>query len=1722
MDKYPLLQSQIGILVHCMQYEDSTYYNLPFIIKLPPNIDDERLAESWEKLYELRPIFKTRFEISNEGETLQYCDNEMEIPVILREDTYSELEKYVKEGFVRPFDLLGGEPLSRVEIVKTEEGSFLLWDIHHIISDYTLINRVVLQEDLSTIYEGKELPPEEYPIKEAVLAEEESFNSEEYEASKDYYLSNFNESSFPALGNEVYTSPGEMIWAQEYIPIEEIDDWCQEYKIKPNMIFQAAFAHVCSTLFRKDDFAYWTIYHGRNDRRFMRTYGMFAKNIPIINPPSENSTALDYMKDIYESMKKSLTHSNYPFTHLCQELKVKPKLLFNFVAMKEVNYDVIIGENKSQLIHIKRNDANEALNVQIGFKEGNYEIRVESGNSVFDEKQLKLIANLIKTALRNMMILPDSNIKEMPLIPVEDKEMPLKLLELGSGKKIEIKDEDNIISAFKQKAIESPDDVAVHFMNKKYTYAQIDKISDIIADSLINEVEIEKGDIVGIFTSRCEKMVTFPLGIMKAGAAYLPLDGKLPQKRLEIMCNDAGLKAIITEENTDLDKFKSFSDLIIKESEFNIGIDNLDTDSLDNDSLDNDSLDNNNLDNNYLNIDNSNNPNDSNSYRTLEHYKNEIKHEDPAVILYTSGSTGKPKGVMLSHGGIINFSRWLQEEVDLSPEDNVSAYASFGFDAHMIDIYSSLISGSQLHIIPDNIRQDILFLTDFLKESNISVGFFTTRIAHMLNYLPHNLRIILTGGEKIQPLDIEDYQLINGYGPTECTIYSTYYKTKGHYDGNIIGRPLPNYQLLIIDQNKNLVPQGVPGELLIAGKGLSFGYLNRPELNEEKFIDFNLTDDISLKAYRTGDLVRFDEDGNVEFIGRDDKLIKLRGFRIELDEIEERASYYNGIDEVAAKVNNDHLCLYYTSKKAISHDELKNYLSKYLPEYMVPTFFMQMDSFPYNINSKIDRAQLPDISFERKESFEAPKGLYENAVANGFSVVLGLLDPISRNDEFSSLGGDSITVMMLVGVLRRYNIELSVKDVLDAQSVKKIAKRAKYKVSSDNINQDAYEGFVDSTPITQHFFDSNFKKPSYFNQAFLFEADGRIDKDILKKAMKTIINHHDLLRAEVMGEKLFVREIGDEDYFTIETCDTLDYAKETERINNEIDIANGEMIKLAIFEEESHDNLYIVIHHLIVDGVSWRIITEDLNLAYAQLSNGEDVSLPEKTSSYQDYAVAIEKYRGFDDVQNQKKYWADIVSSLKAMNHTKIDSHIRKMEKFDLELLNNSTMDLFSNCSKYYNASINALFLSAISKSWKDIIGEDELSVRIESHGREKFNRNIILDRTVGWFTTAYPLILKCKGENNKEIITNIQKTLTSVPQNGFAYPAIMGIETEELPLLTFNYLGEMSKVRTGEMFVTMHRHDLAYYTSPENNYGSDVNINCYSINYNLHFNLEYNSERFSEEEMRKFGDHILKTFEEFIPSSEDNVFADDIHIFSNHPDKKNLFFIHSASYGSEFFYYIAEELKEDYSFYVLEPYNINHKENPLKSIEEMASKYIEIIKTIQPNGPYYIGGLCFGGAVGHEMALQLKEEGEEVEKLIIFDAHYLKDKELRDLVLEDQLLNARKYLKDGILNPSEESMEDMVYNARLASKIWLDYEPKSYDGETIYFRAIIKPPGELSYAADEMFNYVLSLRAGGYEGFYDEEKFQIVDTPVEHNNMFSSDGLKIIVPSIKEFIDGN
>ena len=262
-----------------------------------------------------------------------------------------------------------------------------------------------------------------------------------------------------------------------------------------------------------------------------------------------------------------------------------------------------------------------------------------------------------------------------------------------------------------------------------------------------------------------------------------------------------------------------------------------------------------------------------------------------------------------------------------------------------------------------------------------------------------------------------------------------------------------------------------------------------------------------------------------------------------------------------------------------------------------------------------------------------------------------------------------------------------------------------------------------------------------------------------------------------------------------------------------------------------------------------------------------------------------------------------------------------------------------------------------------------------------------------------------------------------------------------------------------------------------------------------------------------------MTSLNEIADSCDEDDYTDDIKVFSTHPDKKNLFIVHSANFGSEFFYYLGQRLKDDYSFYVIEPYNLNHIETPLTSIEEFAEKYIKIIKSIQPEGPYYIGGFCFGGSIAHEMAIKLTEQNEKVEKLVIFDSNNIEDENLKKIVIEDQILYAHKYQQGGVLNRKEISIDDMVAQSKLAGVIWQNYKPRYYDGPTIFFKSTKKPEG-ITESSGKMYDYLLSKKAGGFEDYYNENKLKIIEVPVEHNNIFSDVGLEIIVPEVKKFID--
>jgi len=1677
-DSVPLSSSQLNVYLDELVNEMGTGYNNAFKVELTNKYSVEDIKNALFKLFERHPILKAR--IKREDEELPSCAF----------DAYVEIEERSSGdigSFVKPFNL--EKNLSRFLIVKERESKSLYFDIHHLIFDGTSLN-IFLDSFFDLLNNDKDDFRDEGILRQISL--EKNIDSQYLDDAHDFFdimLADRNEvHDLLASVNldEEFMGSKKQITEIEYITIFDMDEnvinsFLQKKEITHNQFFASVFSYTLSRFTGSSKVLFNIIVSGRDYFDLSKSVGMFAKTMPILIDCENQSvdSFLDYSSNLINNLIK---YNLYPFNILSNEYELNRDIIFQYSHN-------IFKNNISELRHDLQNDLTFFI---YNADENKLGIKVLYSDK-FSREFIKGFAETYIMILKDIM-----DVKELSNIDYTSKK-DLELLD-SYNKTEHTLNYDDIMDAFNENLAECPERKLVSYKNNSYSYGEGASIANKIAHKL-KDIGVESQDSVAFLHSRCELYIFSILGILSIGGVYVPLDDNHPDKYMRFILEDTDVKVLIVNDET-IKRAKEISG-----------------------------------DLNIVNI--------SDILRDFIETENFLPAEygNLACILYTSGTTGNPKGVKITRKSILNISQYYMDKYALSIDDVYGLYASIGFDVATFGIFSTLFVGACVSVIPGDIRLDMAKLNKYYIEQGVTHTVMTTQVAKLFidNIEETSLKILLTGGEMLGEYEgPEDYMLVDVYGPTESFMFTNTIPTSEKINYSSVGFLNYNVKAYILDDEGRRVPAGAVGELYLAGYQVAQGYQNREDETKKSFLDnpFDSTKEYC-SLYRTGDLARFLPDGSLGIVGRIDSQVKIRGNRVELSDVENVIREMEIVKDVTVQIikrgNNHELVAYVVPVDDLKVDNLKeniqNYISDLKPNYMIPSYVIELDEIPLNVNGKVDSRKLPEATALSKD-FEAPKGYFEIAIANSFSEVLNISHSISRNDEFSSLGGDSIDLISLISMLKELDIYISVKDILDNQSVKRIAKKAKHKKSTSKISQESIEEFIETTPITSYFWNLNLKNPSLFNMSCLLESLRKIDKDLLEKSMVDIVNHHDILRAIVKNDKLFIRpQINEtifnqenknktnEYYFTLEYCDMSNFAEETERINRQIDIFEGPLVKLAIFEDGKKDYLYICFHHLLVDSRSIKIIINDLNLAYTQRSLNMETKLLKKTSSYQDYALSIKKYKHMDDVLEQKEYWENIVSVMKKLKHTEINSASFKRDSFPIRLPEQINTILFTNAPKYFNCTINGLFLSMIVKSWKEVMGENELSVRLNQSGRKNFDTDIVLDRTVAWLDSPYPVILKYAGNKNKEIIDNVEEILNNVPNDGFDYSILMGIETDEIPLVSFTYTNEFNHIGGGKMFNSKYHKDMTNFTVPENNFLCDIAIYGYSINNETYFKFDYNSERFSKDIMEKLGYVFLKNINNALSFINED-YDEDAHIFSNLPDKKKIFFIHSANFGSEYFYYMAQKLKDDYSFIVIEPYNRNHKENQLSSIEEYANKYIEIIKSIQPEGPYHIGGYCFGGIIAHEIAVQFKKQNEKVDSLIAFETYYIENDELKEQVLEEQILYASDFLKDGILNPKHETIEDMISYALSSLRIMYNYEPSYYDGDIIYFKAALRDESNGSDVSDRLMNHFYSKKAGGYEDFYNSEKIKVKLVPAGHDHLLNSEALKIIIPELKKFIE--
>jgi len=692
-----------------------------------------------------------------------------------------------------------------------------------------------------------------------------------------------------------------------------------------------------------------------------------------------------------------------------------------------------------------------------------------------------------------------------------------------------------------------------------------------------------------------------------------------------------------------------------------------------------------------------------------------------------------------------------------------------------------------------------------------------------------------------------------------------------------IGVPVNNMQIYILDKNLNPVVPNTVGELYISGDGVARGYLNRLELTQEKFIANPFI--AGRKMYKSGDLARFNHEGEIEYVGIADQQVKIRGYRIEPGEIEKYLLKHEAIKDAFVialedKKNGKYLCSYIVKRSEVSTHELKEFLLRYLPEYMIPVYFIELSEIPLTLNGKIKKELLPEpeVGVIGNTEFIAQDNENEKELINVVCDVLNV-KRVSPTQNFYHLGGDSIKAIQISSKLNDKGLRIRVKDILSNPVIEEMALFLKQR-KGFAANQEPCEGNVGLTPIVSWFFAQNFVNPNRYNQSVLLELKQEVETQKLDMILNELVKHHDSLRLNYNSQTgmLFYNNEYLDRHYNIEVYDLTEHSYSmqidrmtfiTDVLNSNFNIENDILIKACIFDlGRNGKRLLIIAHHLVIDGVSWRIVLEDMNTMLKQINNGQKIMLSSKTHSYQEWAETLKNYNA-KEAYEEKNYWKQVLSKEFSF-HTDYDlgeDTVNSRNTITIQLNEDLTECLLTKANTSYNTEPKDLLVYSLIKTIKEFTGNEYVMIEIEGHGREDIFDSIDISRTVGWFTSIYPFYIKLTTDNISDQIKEVKEELRRVPNKGIGFGILKYIfkafndNDKDKKYVRLNYLGAFT-ARYDNYNMKLFNEFID--SGKENNLTCIIDINCLILSGNLNVALTYSRNKFFENTMRKFLYHYV------------------------------------------------------------------------------------------------------------------------------------------------------------------------------------------------------------------------------------------------------------------------
>lgn len=1340
---YPLSQTQLGIYVESMSRQGEVAYNNGMLFQLNPGIDADQLSKACEMMVEAHPFIKTRLFVDSQGNPRQLRNDAETYHQSVETLTQQEFEK-LKPELIRPFDLLS-DRLFRIRIFKTPEAQYLFIDFHHIIFDGMSFNIII--QDLKDAYEQQPVKKEEFTGYEIALEEESLRKTDAYTSAKKWYKEQFGEikvSSLPIPEKQ----DSQITYGQEHLELavdyKQLEEACTRLGVTPNVLTTTVFGYLQGVNTHAQESLFATIFSGRQDLKTQRTVAMLVKTLPVYTKWNHDTTVKELLQTTKQQLMGSMSNSLFSFA----EVKAMNNAVNSHILFA---YQGDLAPNKSEIFTyqpLMENATGEDLAFEILRSDTKLILHTEYHSNQYTQSFIRRLMNGYNTILEGFLH-SESEDRQLCELPIQTDDEQQAILALGTGDRLDYDRSETIVDLFHRQAMLRPDNIAVVDEVSDITYAELDRRSDVLANTLRN-AGVGTDSFVAILLPRRKEFLIAVFAVFKAGGAYVPLDSDYPKERLAYILNDSESRVLITTSTLLKDcqteqYFPREKQLLIDKFDFN---------------------------------------------EPSDHPVNFAKPSGLAYMIYTSGTTGKPKGVMIEHQSLRANLEWHKDLLRITPEDHCAQHPSFSFDGSLDDLMPPLVKGAQLHILSSELRLDMQEMNDYFNKHRI-VGLAMSCLlgTEMLKYFQLPLRYLMLGGSKMVNVPIGNTCVINCYGPTEFTVCSSYYilEQDENHDNIPIGRPVPNSISVVVDTEGRLVPQGTVGELCLIGRQMSRGYFKQEELTKERFVDCSFLD--GQKMYRTGDLVRWNEEGLLEYIGRIDNQIKLYGYRIELEEIETKISHCPGVISAAVFVHkqgeNEFIVAYYTSEENKELPAIQETLMAELPSYMVPSQFIRIDQMPLTPNGKIDYKELP-APVLKTETQVAPETEMEEQVLELITEMLTTTQ-IGVTDNLLHWGLSSLAAMRLSALIQsRFGVYVKMAEIMKRPTVRAIASLISQNSNSSS-SLPVYERRA-SYPLmeNQRGLYLEWKKnpdTTQYNIPFVYAFEG-IDADRMVNALKQTVNAHPYLKSKLIvvdGEVELQRN--DQDLVEIkdtELCEEPDNAYFQKRVLP-FHLLDAPLYRLEVLKTLHKTYLFFDVHHIIFDGLSIEVFMRDLRRAY----DGHTLS----TESVQafDFMLHEQCHKDGEKMKNAEK-WMDMLMAdaqvLSFPNASKPDGVANAMLKISVP---RQAIDVFcSNSQVTVNSYMHAAFTTAMQR----ISAEQRPLYLTVDNGREA---GAELMQCIGMFVKTLPFVNTCQEAGNLSTTAYVQETQQLLQESYKMdyYPLTAVVERHQIrPEIMFAYQG--------------------------------------------------------------------------------------------------------------------------------------------------------------------------------------------------------------------------------------------------------------------------------------------------------------------------------------------